>query len=222
MDDMLSSCFFVCIQLERNAMSDIYSSLASMELMVPNVTSVCLTGVSEGKKPNTTVLIFRHPEDKKGNQYESIILTHTVGANLPANNYTDESGDTRRVVFNLGSLHLISFLQAVDASDDEIREVMTASRDERVEMLKRYVGECVTCPMTGRVKGGDGVTRVGFKFEDIDWDDYTDFINRQKKVFGPDFDLGPALEREEVRKRNTRPDNAVVPMSMEDGDELID
>ena len=202
-------------------MSDIYDSLASMELMVPNTTTVCLTGVSEGKKPNTTVMIFRHAEDKKGQTYESVLLTHTAGANLPANNYTDEDGNTVRKVFNLGAIHLISFLQAVDASDDEIREVMGASRDERVDLLQRYVGECVTCPMTGRVKGSDGVTRVGFKFEDVDWDDYTDYINRQKVVFGPAEDLGPALEREEARARNTRPDTAVVPNEMEEGDELL-
>lgn len=202
-------------------MSDIYDSLASMELMVPNVTTVCLTGVTEGRKPNTTVLVFRHPEDKKGTQYEAILLTHTVGANLPANNYTDSEGNTVRKVFNLGALYLISFLQAINVSDDEITKILTTSRDERVELFQRYVGECVTCPMTGRVKGSDGVVRVGFKFEDIDWDDFTGYINRQKCVFGKSEDLGPALEREAARARNTRPDTAVVPNEIEEGDELL-
>lgn len=202
-------------------MSDIYDSLASMELMVPNITTVCLTAVTAGRKAHTTVMIFRHPEDVKGTEYESILLTHTTGANLPANDYTNADGKTARKVFNLGALYLISFLQAVDASDDEIREVMTASRDERVDLLQRYVGECVTCPMTGRVKGSDGVKRVGFKFDEVDWDDYTDFIDRQKVAFGPSEDLGPALVREAAQKRNTRPDNAVTPNEMEDGDELL-
>ena len=202
-------------------MSDISEVLSSMELMVPNVTSVCLTRVTAGRTENTTVLIFSHPEDKKGIQYESILLTHTVGANLPANNYTNEEGDTARLVFNLGSLHLISFLQAVEATNDEIREIMTASRDDRVELMQRFVGECVTCPMTGRVKGSDGITRVGFKFDKIDWEDYSAYIQKQKIVFGPELDLGPALEKEAARKRNTRPDTAVVPNQMEEGDEFI-
>ena len=57
---------------------------------------------------------------------------------------------------------------------------------------------------------------------EVDYDNLSEYIERQKSVFSPtDPSLAPAIEREAARARNTRPDDAVVPSGVQEGDELL-
>ena len=188
---------------------------AMTTLLVPNVKTVCLTKVAKGSAPTTGMLIFRHTEDLRGEVYEDVSMNFTRGANLPP-----QEIDGERKSVNLGYLRLISFMQAAGATEDEIREVMTYDRDHQVEVLKRFVGICVDCPMTGRVKGTDKVVRVQFKFGDVDWDNINQYVADQQEAFS-ESDLGRVLEVEAARERNTRGDDEVVPGQMQEGDELM-
>lgn len=198
---------------------DIYDQLNSTELLVPNITTVVLTAVIAGSKPESSLMLFSHPDDVASGvqEYENIGMVYSPKAKLRANRVKGKA-----LMYNIGGIHMTSFLKAVGATDEELVEVYRADRDTRVDLLQRYIGEVVNSPITGRVKGDDGVTRIAFKFEKVDYDNLDEFIERQKTVFSSvDPSLAPAIEREAAHKRNTRPDDAVVPSGMQEGDELL-
>ena len=197
----------------------------SEDLLVPNVTEVCLTGIYASKKnPETTVFVFSDPEDvanNGANVYENIVWAYTPSARLNPNDIALEDGTIKRRRINIGRIQLCSLLLALQ--EDDVRDVMAMGRDELVEHCQKYKGLCVTCPMTGRVKGKDGNTRVQFKFPDLDFDDPHDFaasVEEQKHVFGYS-DLDMHIHGERVKDKKTRPDNAVVPVGADDGDEIL-
>ena len=221
MDGMLPSCFFVCIQLERNAMSDIYDRLGSDELLVPNISTAIISDVIPGSKNSSLVILFSHPEDiaNKTMAYEKIGFNYSANAV-----FTVRSNSGPSKAYNIGKYRLISLLEALEVPEEEIDQIIRARRDDQVSMLQRFVGMAVTSNyMSGRVKGSDGVIRVNFKFPDLDWEDIQGSLDDAKNSFVPahDEELGDVVAREANRKALTRPDNAVVPMSMMDGDEFV-
>ena len=200
----------------------LYESLAAMDLMVPNISTAIIDSVIPGKKASSFLILFAHPEDvsKGEREYEKIGMTYSKNAVLPPQKMEDGSSRS----YNLSGVRLISLLEAAGATEDEIKEIFTSGRDEQVELLQRFVGVAVRCNyISGRVKGGDGVTRVSWKFPDVDWENFHDFIEDAKNSFVPadDEEFGDVVGREANRKKLTRPDNAVVPMSMVDGDEFV-
>lgn len=207
---------------------DIYERLNQTELMVPNVTTVALTAVVPGSKPLVSVCLFSHTDDVSTGvqKYENVGLVYAPNAKLRPQKVTQSDGEVRSVSINIGGLHLTSFLEAAGATEDEMVAIFTADRDDRIALLQQFVGMCVDCPMTGRVKGDDGQTRINFKFDKLDdsaFADFTSFVERQKSVFSAcdDETLGDTLNREAARSRMTRPDDAVTPVGVQDGDELM-
>ena len=197
------------------------------ELLVPNVTEVCLIGVFPSKKnANTTVFAFSCLDDVSSNdpdKYENVIWSHTVGTRLKPSMVADDAGNVSRKSINLAGVQLISLLLALDIHEDEIRNIMTMSRNDVVNAMQTYVGLVVTCPMTGRVKDKKGNTRIQFKFPALDYDspeDLRDSLNAMRDSFGTS-DLDMSVHTERVRAKMTRPDNAVTPVGAEDGDEII-
>jgi len=207
---------------------DIYERLNQTALMVPNVTTVALTAVVPGSKPAVSVCLFSHPDDVSTGvqKYENIGMVYAPNAKLRPQKVTQSDGEVRSVSINIGGLHLTSFLEAAGATEDEMVAIFTADRDDRIALLQQFVGVCVDCPMTGRVKGDDGQTRINFKFDKLDesaFADFTSFVERQKCAFSAcdDQTLGDTLTKEAARSRMTRPDEGVVPTGVQEGDELL-
>ena len=202
-------------------MSDIYETLGSDELLVPNIATAVISGVLAGNKSSSLVILFSHPEDISNgtSSYEKIGFSYSANAVFTVRG---KSGPSK--AYNIGKYRLISLLEALLVEEDEIAEITRAPRDRQVEMLQRFVGMAVTSNyISGRVKGRDGVVRVGFKFPDVDWEDIQGSLDEAKGSFSPcdDPELGDVVSRERNRKAMTRPDNAVVPDVPMDGDEFV-
>jgi hypothetical protein len=208
---------------------DIYERLNGQELMVPNVTTVVLSAVVPSRdKPHVSLCLFSHPDDVSSGvqKYQNVGLVYAPNAQLPPQKVKLSNGETRSMSFNIGGLHLTSFLQAAGATDSEIEAIFTANRDDRMDMIKCFVGVAVDCPMTGRVKDDKGVTRIQFKFDKLDdaaFADFSGFVKAQKNVFTAPEDktLGDTLSKEAARTRLTRPEESVTPVGVQEGDELM-
>lgn len=199
----------------------------STTLLVPNITEVCLTGVIASKNnPKSMTLIFAHPEDiANGKQeYENITFSYTSTATLNPTPVRLNDGSIAKRSVNLSGIQLRSLLTALGV--DEPGSYFRMTRDELVDAMQLFVGSCVTCPMTGRVKAKDGSEYINFKFRQITKEDYKDpdmfrdILDEYKDAFGPS-DLDVNIHREAANKRIQRPDNATVPSGAMDGDELI-
>lgn len=195
-------------------------------LIVPNITEVCLAGVYGNKnKPNSMVVVFKHPQDVADDcdTYESIVWNYTIGAKMKPTAMIDAAGNNRRMAVNLGGVQLKSLLSAVGVDDDHLSGYMRMDRNTLVDEFQMFVGQCVTCPMTGRVKCKDGETRIQFKTPELDFtsaQSFTDSVNEHREIFGPS-DLDREIHSEAARKRITRPSGAVIPVGAEEGDEIV-
>ena len=199
----------------------------SEDLLVPNVTEVCLTGVYPSKNnPKTTVFVFSDPQDvaeQGANQYENIVWSYTQGSRLNPTDVAMPDGTVKRKSINLGGIQLYSLLSALGVHEEEIPDFMTMNRNELANRCQLFEGLCVTCPMTGRVKSRDGVTRIQFKFPDLDFDSPETFamsLEDFRNSFGPS-DLDMSIHSERVRVKMQRPENAVTPVGADEGDEII-
>lgn len=205
-------------------MSIAWMNDCSVSLMVPNITEVVLSAViPSSKNPNTTVFLFKHPEDVAQNkeEYEQVGFVYTSNARLSPNEIRTDDGGTEKRAVNPGAIQLLSLLSALRA--DNPADYLKMTRDDLVNECQLLVGLAVKCPMTGRVKGNDGNTYINFKFGDIDFTDpdtFRDSLNDFAEAFSPsDLDLN--INTESRYKRLQRPDNAVVPAGAEDGDEIL-
>ena len=195
-------------------------------LIVPNITEVCLAGVYANKnKPNSMLFVFKHPEDVADDcdTHESILWNYTIGAKMKPTAVVDSEGNVKRMAVNLGGVQLKSLLSALGVEDEHLSNFMKMDRDTLVDESQLFVGCCVTCPMTGRVKCKDGETRIQFKTPELDFSSaqsFTDSVDEHREIFGPS-DIDSEIHREAARKRITRTPNAVTPVGAEEGDEIV-
>ena len=196
----------------------------SVSLLVPNITEVVLSAVIPSpNNPNTTIFLFKHPEDVSSGQetYEQVGFVYTSNARLNPTEMLMPDGSKEKRAVSVGGIQLRSLLTAMGVDDPSRYLKMT--RDDLVDECQLLVGLAVTCPMTGRVKAGNGKTYINFKFGDIDYSSpelFTESLDEFSRAFGPS-DLDLAVHTEAKYKRLQRPDNAVVPVGAEDGDEII-
>ena len=198
----------------------------SVSLLVPNVTEVVVSAVlASSKNPNSTTFLFKHPEDVASGQetYEQVGFTYTSNARTNPTRIKKDGKIIRRS-FNISGMQLRSLLIAL--GEENPSEYFQMSRDEFVEACQKFVGLAVKTPMTGRVKGKDGQQYVNFKFTDITRDDWrdpsllADIFDGYAEAFSPS-ELDVSVHREAAQKRLQRPDNGVVPVGAEEGDEIL-
>ena len=206
-------------------------------LVTPNTDQFVLSNLVASKNnPKSAVFVFDTVQDYAKNQkeFESLIWTFTNGAVLPPCQMALRgedgkfNGKVANKSVNLGGVQLVSLLIAFDDSfeKEDIMHFLSLDRDSLVKEGQIFIGRAVNTPMSGRVKGKDGVVRTQFKFPEFSYDDDPETNTCNVEEFKGSFssvdeDTQSSIQKESAYNRNTRKEDAVVPEGMQDGDEIL-